>query len=232
MTPFQAGAATGRLSGQPRGMQAFTAAGGGQCGGGGCGPTIVPIFVLRGGGGPGSPGVGLGGSPGSGGAAGGATCNPTGGTSGPAGSSGTGSSGTGTSGGGGSSGPSGTSGNGGTSTPRLANTPFGASGTSGRGSRGGIPVPGGNITIAPSATPRFATTPLGGGDAAISRATRLASSLSGLGLQPLRFPTAGCSSLGGLCQVDPSNGNLRLQFSAPASDLATIAPVFSYNAAE
>src|SRR5260370_18378119 len=51
----------------------------------------------------------------------------------------------------------------------------------------------------------------------------------GHALPPIKLPTGGCSSLGGNCLVNPSNGNLLLQAAPPAGDAFTFLPVLSYS---
>ena len=70
---------------------------------------------------------------------------------------------------------------------------------------------------------------LGRGDAALQQAIAIGGVAARQAFPPLIFPTAGCRSLGGVCQINPASGNLLLQFSPPAGNTLTLQPTLSFN---
>ena len=65
------------------------------------------------------------------------------------------------------------------------------------GAGAGVSVLGGNITVARSSTPPFVMTPFGAGNDAVGRAAQAVSLGADHAFPPLKFPTGGCSALGG-----------------------------------
>ena len=70
---------------------------------------------------------------------------------------------------------------------------------------------------------------LGRGDAAIQQAIAIGGAASRQAFPPLIFPTAGCRSLGGVCQINPASGNLLLRVTPPAGNTLILLPTLSFN---
>ena len=80
-----------------------------------------------------------------------------------------------------------------------------------------------------SFSPPIVTNALGRGDAALQQAIAIGGVASRQAFPPLIFPTAGCRSLGGVCQINPASGNLLLQVTPPAGNTLTLLPTLSFN---